>query len=62
VIIEDDGAGFDEAGSHAGLGSQITEALSASLRAKLSRSHVLPDGPRRGTRIELVFSANAAAA
>jgi two-component sensor histidine kinase/CHASE3 domain sensor protein len=62
VVIEDDGTGFDEAGSHAGLGSQITEALSASLRAKLSRSHVLPDGPRRGTRIELVFSTTAAAA
>lgn len=62
IIIEDDGAGFDEAGSQAGLGSQITEALSTSLRAKLSRSHVLPDGPRRGTRIELAFGANAAAA
>ncbi|WP_119389837.1 sensor histidine kinase [Taklimakanibacter lacteus] len=62
VIVEDDGAGFDEAGSQAGLGSQITEALSVSLRAKLSRTHVLPDGPRRGTRIELDFSQDAAAA
>lgn len=60
VVVEDDGAGFDEAGSQAGLGSQITEALSMSLRAKLSRSHVLPDGPRRGTRIELDFGQNAA--
>lgn len=62
VVVEDDGAGFDAAGSQAGLGSQITEALSASLRARLSRTHVLPDGPRRGTRIELDFSQNAAAA
>jgi len=62
VVVEDDGAGFDEAGSQAGLGSQITEALSTSLRAKLSRTHVLPDGPHRGTRIELDFGHNAAAA
>ena len=62
VIVEDDGAGFDEAGSQAGLGSQITEALSTSLRARLSRTHVLPDGPQRGTRIELDFGDNAAAA
>lgn len=62
VVVEDDGAGFDEAGSQAGLGSQITEALSTSLRAKLSRTHVLADGPKRGTRIELHFGHNAAAA
>lgn len=62
VTVEDDGAGFDEAASPAGFGSQITEALSASLRAKVSRSHVQPEGPRRGTRIELDFTGAAAAA
>jgi two-component sensor histidine kinase/CHASE3 domain sensor protein len=62
VTVEDDGAGYDEAGTPAGLGSQITEALSMSLRAQLSRSHVLPEGPRRGTRIELDFTKNALAA
>lgn len=62
VIVEDDGAGFDEDSSQAGLGSQITEALSASLRARLSRTHVQPTGPRRGTRIQLDFSPDALAA
>lgn len=62
VAVEDDGAGYDESSSQAGFGSQITEALSLSLRAKMSRSHVLPAGPRRGTRIELDFSTDALAA
>ena len=62
VTIEDDGAGYDETSSQAGFGSQITEALSMSLRAQLSRTHVLPDGPRRGTRIELDFTKDALAA
>jgi two-component sensor histidine kinase/CHASE3 domain sensor protein len=62
VIVEDDGAGFDEASDYAGFGSQITEALSASLRARLSRAHVKPTGPRRGTRIQLDFSPDALAA
>jgi two-component sensor histidine kinase/CHASE3 domain sensor protein len=62
VIVEDDGAGYDEKSSQAGFGSQITEALSASLRADLTRSYILPSGPRRGTRIRLDFSKNALAA
>jgi two-component sensor histidine kinase/CHASE3 domain sensor protein len=62
VIVEDDGAGYDEQASPAGFGSQITEALSLSLRAKMSRSHVLPDGLRRGTRIQLDFAKDALAA
>jgi two-component sensor histidine kinase/CHASE3 domain sensor protein len=62
VTVEDDGSGYDEASSQAGFGSQVTEALSMSLRAQLSRSHVLPAGPRRGTRIELDFTNNALAA
>ncbi|MGE0007983.1 MAG: sensor histidine kinase [Parvibaculaceae bacterium] len=62
VTVEDDGAGYDEAASPAGFGSQITEALSTSLRARLTRSHVLPAGPRRGTRIELDFTTDALAA
>lgn len=59
VIIEDDGPGYDEASSQAGFGSQITEALAMSLRAQLSRSYVAPAGPRRGTRIQLDFAAEA---
>ncbi|TMJ36358.1 MAG: sensor histidine kinase, partial [Alphaproteobacteria bacterium] len=62
VTVEDDGAGFDEASDQAGFGSQITEALSTSLRARLSRSYVRPVGPRRGTRIQLDFSSDALAA
>lgn len=62
VSIEDDGAGFDETSSQGGLGSQITEALSASLRARLSRTHVQASGPRRGTRIQLDFAPEALAA
>ena len=62
VTVEDDGAGFDEEASPAGFGSQITEALSTSLRAKVSRSYVHPEGPRRGTRIQLDFTNEAAAA
>lgn len=62
VTVEDNGAGYDEDSSQAGLGSQITEALSASLRARLSRTYVLPAGPRRGTRIQLDFSTDALAA
>lgn len=62
VIVEDDGAGYDEKSSQAGFGSQITEALSMSLRAELTRSHVLPAGPRRGTRIQLDFTKSALAA
>lgn len=62
VIVEDDGAGYDENSSQAGFGSQITEALSMSLRAELTRSHVLPAGPRRGTRILLDFTKSALAA
>lgn len=62
VTIEDDGAGYDETGSQAGFGSQVTEALSMSLRAQLSRSHVLAAGPRRGTRILLDFTKDALAA
>jgi two-component sensor histidine kinase/CHASE3 domain sensor protein len=58
VAVEDDGPGYDEASSQAGFGSQITEALSMSLRAQLSRSHVAPSGPRRGTRIQLDFAAD----
>jgi len=61
VSVEDDGAGYDET-TQAGFGSQVTEALSMSLRAKMSRSHVLPAGPRRGTRIELDFTQDALAA
>jgi two-component sensor histidine kinase len=56
VAVEDDGPGYDEVASQAGFGSQVTEALSMSLRARLSRSHVAPSGPRRGTRIQLDFS------
>jgi two-component sensor histidine kinase len=56
VAVEDDGPGYDEASSQAGFGSQITEALSMSLRAQLSRSYVVPSGPRRGTRIQLDFA------
>jgi two-component sensor histidine kinase len=62
VTVEDDGAGFDEDSDQAGFGSQITEALSTSLRAQLSRSYVRPVGPRRGTRIQLDFSSDALAA
>jgi two-component sensor histidine kinase/CHASE3 domain sensor protein len=62
VTVEDDGAGFDEDSDQAGFGSQITEALSTSLRARLSRSYVRPVGPRRGTRIQLDFSSDALAA
>lgn len=62
LIVEDDGAGFDEDSSKSGLGSQITDALSASLRAQLSREHVRPSGPRRGTRIQLDFRKDALAA
>lgn len=62
VIVEDDGAGFDEGSDQAGFGSQITEALSTSLRARLSRAHVRPTGPRRGTRIQLDFRPDALAA
>jgi two-component sensor histidine kinase len=62
VTVEDDGDGFDEAKSIAGFGSQITEALSMSLQAQLSRSYVLPAGPRRGTRIELDFTKDVLAA
>lgn len=62
LIVEDDGAGFDEGSSKAGLGSQITDALSTSLRAQLSRDHVRPSGPRRGTRIQLDFGKDALAA
>jgi two-component sensor histidine kinase len=62
VVVEDDGAGFDEKMTQAGFGSQITEALSMSLRAELTRSHVRPTGPRRGTRIQLDFTKNALAA
>ena len=62
VTIEDDGAGYDETSSQAGFGSQITEALSMSLRAQLRRTHVLPAGPRRGTRIELDFTKDSLAA
>jgi two-component sensor histidine kinase/CHASE3 domain sensor protein len=62
VAVEDDGAGYDEASSQAGFGSQVTEALSMSLRAQLSRSYVLPAGPRRGTRILLDFTKDALAA
>lgn len=62
VTVEDDGGGYDEEASPAGFGSQITEALSLSLRAKVSRSHVLPEGPRRGTRIQLDFAKDAIAA
>jgi two-component sensor histidine kinase/CHASE3 domain sensor protein len=61
VRVEDDGAGYDET-TQAGFGSQVTEALSMSLRARMSRSHVLPAGPRRGTRIELDFTQDALAA
>ena len=59
VTVEDDGAGYDDSTSQAGFGSQITEALSMSLRAQLTRSHVLPAGPRRGTRIQLDFTKDA---
>ncbi len=62
VVVEDDGAGFDDVGAPAGFGSQITEALSTSLRAKVSRTHVRPDGPHKGTRIELDFNQDAVAA
>jgi two-component sensor histidine kinase len=62
VTVEDNGAGYDESGSSAGLGSQISEALAMSLRAQLIRSHVMPTGPRRGTRIELDFTTDAVAA
>lgn len=62
VLVEDDGAGYDESTTQAGFGSQITEALSTSLRAELSRGHVLQAGPRRGTRIQLDFAKDALAA
>ena len=63
LTVEDDGAGFEEgSGSKSGLGSQITDALSASLRASLSRDHVQPAGPRRGTRVQLDFGKDALAA
>jgi two-component sensor histidine kinase/CHASE3 domain sensor protein len=63
LTVEDDGAGFDESsGNKGGLGSQITEALSASLRASVRRDHVQPSGPRRGTRIQLDFGKDALAA
>lgn len=63
LTVEDDGAGFEEGGGNkGGLGSQITEALSASLRASVSRDHVQPAGPRRGTRIQLDFGKDALAA
>ncbi|MGE4251889.1 MAG: sensor histidine kinase [Parvibaculaceae bacterium] len=62
VTVEDDGAGYDEAASSAGFGSQITEALTMSLRAQLRRSYVQPAGPRRGTRIELDFTKDVLAA
>lgn len=62
VTVEDDGAGYDDSSSPAGFGSQITEALSMSLRARLSRGHVMPSGPRRGTRIQLDFTKDALAA
>jgi two-component sensor histidine kinase/CHASE3 domain sensor protein len=59
VTVEDDGPGYEEASSQAGFGSQVTEALSMSLRAQLSRSHVVPSGPHRGTRIQLDFAEDA---
>jgi two-component sensor histidine kinase len=59
VTVEDDGPGYDEMSSQAGFGSQITEALSMSLRAQLSRSYVAPSNPRRGTRIRLDFAGGA---
>lgn len=62
LTVEDDGTGFDADSDRAGLGSQITDALSLSLRARLSRDHVQPSGPRRGTRVRLDFSENALAA
>jgi two-component sensor histidine kinase len=62
VIVEDDGSGFDEESGQAGLGSRVIEALSMSLRAQLSRRHVLAFGPRRGTRVQLDFAGDAAAA
>jgi two-component sensor histidine kinase/CHASE3 domain sensor protein len=59
VAVEDDGPGYDEASSQAGFGSQVTEALSMSLRAQLSRGHVVASGPHRGTRIQLIFTGDA---
>ena len=62
LTIEDDGTGYDEDRNRTGLGSQITDALSVSLRARLSRDYVRPSGPRRGTRVQLDFGKDALAA
>jgi two-component sensor histidine kinase/CHASE3 domain sensor protein len=58
VAIEDDGPGYDAANTQTGFGSQIMEALSMSLRARLSRGHASPSGPRPGTRIQLDFGSD----
>jgi two-component sensor histidine kinase len=59
VTIEDDGVGFDDS-SQAGLGTEVTSALAASLRARLGREHVDPHAARKGTRVTLDFAAEAA--
>ena len=55
VTIEDDGVGFDDASATPGLGSEVTGALAASLKARLVYEHVNPHAARRGTRVILDF-------
>jgi two-component sensor histidine kinase len=56
VSVEDDGVGFDDHAATPGLGSEVIGALAASLRARITHSHVKPDAERRGTRVTLDFS------
>ena len=62
VSVDDDGVGFDDHTATPGLGSEVTEALASSLRARLSRTHVNPKAQRRGTRVTLDFRPEAVAA
>jgi two-component sensor histidine kinase len=56
VSVEDDGIGFDDTAAP-GLGSEVTGALAASLKARITHSHVDAGAERRGTRITLDFRA-----
>jgi two-component sensor histidine kinase len=55
VTVEDNGIGFDDGSATPGLGSEVTGALAASLRARLVYEHVDPQAARRGTRVVLDF-------
>jgi two-component sensor histidine kinase len=61
VMIEDNGIGFDDVASQAGLGTEVTGALATSLRARLGREHVNPHAARKGTRVTLDFGTDEAA-